>query len=44
MTPEQVSKFKATEGPVVFAITHENYRHMAVIPPEVVEEVKKDLA
>ncbi len=43
MTPEQVETFKATTGPVIFAIEHPNYRHMAVIPPEVVEEVKGDL-
>ena len=43
MTPEQVEKFRATTGPVVFAIEHPHYRHMAVIPPEVVEELKGDL-
>ncbi len=44
MTDEQAAKFKRTTGPVIFAIEHENYRHLAVIPPEVVEELKNDLA
>ncbi len=44
MTPEQVKAFKAWTGPVIFAIDHPNYRHMAVIPPEVVEEVKGDVS
>ncbi len=44
MTDEQAATFKRTTGPVVFAIEHENYRHLAVVPPEVVEELKNDLA
>ncbi len=44
MTDEQAATFKRTTGPVVFAIAHENYRHMAVIPPETVEALKTDLA
>ncbi|RMF11611.1 MAG: DUF3501 family protein [Alphaproteobacteria bacterium] len=43
MTDEQAAKFKATQGPVIFAIDHPHYRHLAVIPPEVVEELKGDI-
>ncbi len=44
MTPEQASRFRTTDAPVIFAIEHPNYRHMAVIPPEVLAEIRGDLA
>ncbi|MFQ5346220.1 MAG: DUF3501 family protein [Rhodothalassiaceae bacterium] len=43
MTPEQAEKFRATDGPVIFAIEHPNYRHIAVIPPESLDEIRQDL-
>ena len=44
MTPEQASRFRTTGGPVIFAIEHPNYRHMAVIPPDMLDEIRQDLA
>ncbi len=41
LTPEQVEAFK--KEPVRIEINHENYKAMAEIPPEVKEELIKDL-
>ena len=41
LTPEQVEAFK--REPVRIEINHENYKAMAEIPPEVKEELIKDL-
>ncbi len=41
LTPEQVETFK--REPVRIEINHENYKAMAEIPPEVKEELIKDL-
>jgi hypothetical protein len=43
-TPEQAAKFRSGEGRAVIEIAHPNYGHMAVIRPEMREELAKDFA
>jgi len=42
-TPEQIAKFKSG-AKAVLEISHPNYGHMAVIPPDVRAELAKDFA
>ena len=41
-TPEQIAKFKSSEGRAMSAVSHPAYGHMAVIPPAVRAELAKD--
>ncbi len=43
-TPEQIAKFKSGEGRAMLAINHPAYGHIAIIPPQVREELAKDFA
>ena len=43
-TPEQIAAFKSGEGKATLEIAHPNYGHMAVIPPDVRQELAKDFA
>ena len=43
-TPEQIAKFRLPETQVMVVIAHENYHHMAVLPPQVKEALAKDFA
>ena len=43
-TPEQIAKFKDPSVPAVLGIAHAAYGHMAVVPPQVREELAKDFA
>ncbi|MBC7102317.1 MAG: DUF3501 family protein [Parvibaculum sp.] len=43
-TPEQIAKFRLPETQVMVVIAHENYHHMAVLPPRVKEALAKDFA
>ena len=41
-TPEQIAAFKLAMDPVILGIAHENYGHMALVPPNVRAELAKD--
>lgn len=43
-TPEQVARFKAPGTQVILGIGHENYAHMAVLPPAAKEALAEDFA
>lgn len=43
-TPEQIAKFKDASVPAVLGVAHAAYGHMAVIPPDVREELARDFA
>jgi hypothetical protein len=43
LSPEEIRAFKDESQPAVLAITHENYRAEAVIPPEVRRSLSEDL-
>jgi hypothetical protein len=43
LSPEEIRAFKDESQPAVLAITHENYRAEAVIPPEVRRSLAEDL-
>lgn len=40
--PAQITKFKSTEGRAAIAINHPAYGHIAILPPNVREELAKD--
>jgi Protein of unknown function (DUF3501) len=41
-TPEQIAKFKSGKGRASIAISHPAYGHIAILPPNVREELAKD--
>lgn len=41
-TPDQIALFKDPQETVILGLTHPNYGHMAVIPPETRAELVKD--
>jgi hypothetical protein len=41
-TPEEIAAFKNPAKTVILGLTHENYGHMAVVPPKVRAELAKD--
>ena len=41
-TPEQIAKFKSGGGRAAIAINHPAYGHIAILPPNVREELAKD--
>jgi hypothetical protein len=43
-TPAQVAAFKSGQGDVVVGFEHENYGHMAVMPPAVRQSLAQDFA
>ncbi|HWA92407.1 MAG TPA: DUF3501 family protein [Rhizomicrobium sp.] len=43
-TPAQIAAFKDGKAPAVLGFAHPNYGHMAVIPPQVRDELAKDFA
>ncbi len=43
-TPQQIAKFKDATIPAVLGVAHAAYGHMAVMPPEVRNELAKDFA
>ncbi len=43
-TPAQIAKFRLPETQVMAGIAHENYHHMAVLPPAVKDALAKDFA
>lgn len=43
-TPEQIAKFRDPATQILAVIAHENYHHMAVLPPAVKEALAKDFA
>lgn len=43
-TPEQIATFRDPATQVLAVIAHENYHHMAVLPPAVKEALAKDFA
>lgn len=43
-TPAQIARFRSGEGQAVIGISHENYGHMAVMPPAMREALGKDFA
>ncbi|HYM36133.1 MAG TPA: DUF3501 family protein [Steroidobacteraceae bacterium] len=44
LTPAQIAKFKSGEGRAAIAINHPAYGHIAILPPNVREELAKDFA
>jgi hypothetical protein len=42
LTPAQIAKFKSGEGRAAIAISHPAYGHIAILPPNVREELAKD--
>lgn len=42
LTPAQIAKFKSGEGRAAIAINHPAYGHIAILPPNVREELAKD--
>jgi hypothetical protein len=42
LTPQQIAAFKNPNETVLLGISHPNYGHMAVVPPEVRAELAKD--
>jgi hypothetical protein len=43
-TPEQIAAFRAGTETLILGIAHENYGHMALVPPQVRAELAKDFA
>ncbi|MEX0838513.1 MAG: DUF3501 family protein [Parvibaculum sp.] len=43
-TPGQIEKFRDPKVPVMAVVAHENYHHMAMLPPAVREALAKDFA
>ena len=43
-TPEQIAAFRAGKETVLLGVSHPNYGHLAVVPPNVREELAKDFA
>ena len=41
-TPEQITAFREGKEPVILGVAHENYGHMALVPPAVRSELAKD--
>ena len=44
LTPDQIAKFKSGAGDAVLGFAHPNYGHMALMPPQVREELARDFA
>tara|TARA_R110000824_G_scaffold401795_1_gene616723 strand:+ start:61593 stop:62222 length:630 start_codon:yes stop_codon:yes gene_type:complete len=43
-TPEQIAKFRDPAVPVMAVVGHENYHHMAMLPPATRQALAKDFA
>ena len=43
-TPEQIKAFREGGEPLILGISHPNYGHMALVPPQVRAELAKDFA
>jgi hypothetical protein len=43
-TSEQIDAFRAGKDPLILGVTHPNYGHLAIVPPEVRAELAKDFA
>jgi len=41
-TREQIAAFKSATEPVILGLTHPNYGHMAIMPPDIRAELAKD--
>ena len=44
LSPEQIKIFREGSEQIVLGIAHDNYGHMAVVPPESREALAKDFA
>ncbi|HSZ74792.1 MAG TPA: DUF3501 family protein [Rhizomicrobium sp.] len=44
LTPSQIAKFKSGESRAAIAVNHPAYGHIAIIPPNVREELSRDFA
>jgi hypothetical protein len=43
-TPEQIAAFRDGREPLILGVAHENYGHMAMVPPQIRAELAKDFA
>jgi hypothetical protein len=42
--PEEIEAFRNGKEPVILGVSHENYGHLAIVPPQVRSELAKDFA